>query len=348
MSIKYTYSIVSLMLVLFVCSCKGESHPEHPWEWNDEEEQKELNPDIVKAGWTAVTDLGKLPNYIRVYKSPSQLEGTNVVAYIAVSDMNKATFEVLGEVGYSKEAEGYAGNTLKTPSEFFDESKCPIVINAGLFYGAQKAGKQFYYSQNLVIRNGQMLAPNQNYYSKDWVTLWYPTLGAFCQMKDGTFQTVWTYFTNDNKNYYYPKPAPNDIKKEPLQVPSSTFPEGGKELEATVAIGGVTVLLHGGDIKNTYVEEMLDVAAASNQPRTAIGITTDKKMILFVCEGRNMTSGVPGLPTLKVANIMKSLGCTEALNLDGGGSSCMLVNGKETIKGSDGKQRKVLTAIGIK
>ncbi|WP_374693658.1 hypothetical protein [Bacteroides faecis] len=26
----------------------------------------------------------------------------------------------------------------------------------------------------------------------------------------------------------------------------------------------------------------------------------------------------------------------------------MLVNGKETIKGSDGKQRKVLTAVGIK
>ena len=77
-------------------------------------------------------------------------------------------------------------------------------------------------------------------------------------------------------------------------------------------------------------------------------ITTNKKMIIFVCEGRNMTEGVAGLTTANVAKVMKDLGCTEALNLDGGGSSCMLVNGKETIKGSDGKQRKVLTAVGIK
>ncbi len=32
---------------------------------------------------------------------------------------------------------------------------------------------------------------------------------------------------------------------------------------------------------------------------------------------------------------MADLGCVEALNLDGGGSSCVLVNGKETIQVSD-------------
>lgn len=41
-------------------------------------------------------------------------------------------------------------------------------------------------------------------------------------------------------------------------------------------IGDVTVLLRAGEIKNTYVEEMLDISAASNQPRTAIGIATEK------------------------------------------------------------------------
>ena len=179
-------------------------------------------------------------------------------------------------------------------------------------------------------------------------TMWYPTLGAFCQMKNGTFQTTWTYLASDGINYCYPAPADNDINKTPLQAPSSAFPNGAKVLEATTGIGGVTVLLRAGEVKNTYVEEMLDISATSNQPRTAIGITTDKKMIIFVCEGRNMTEGVAGLTTANVAKVMKDLGCTEALNLDGGGSSCMLVNGKETIKGSDGNQRKVLTAVGIK
>ncbi|MCS3070087.1 hypothetical protein NXU94_24265 [Bacteroides faecis] len=37
-------------------------------------------------------------------------------------------------------------------------------------------------------------------------------------------------------------------------------------MEATTGIGGVTVLLRGGEIKNTYVQEMLNISAASNQP----------------------------------------------------------------------------------
>ena len=80
-----------------------------------------------------------------------------------------------------------------------------------------------------------------------------------------------------------------------------------KALEATTGIGGVTVLLRAGEIKNTYVEEMLDISAASNQPRTAIGITTNKKMIIFVCEGRNMTEGLAVLIIANVANAMKTI-----------------------------------------
>jgi exopolysaccharide biosynthesis protein len=34
--------------------------------------------------------------------------------------------------------------------------------------------------------------------------------------------------------------------------------------------------------------------------------------------------------------------------LDGGGSSCMLVNGRETIKPSDGTQRAVTSAVVLK
>src|SRR5690606_15604053 len=114
--------------------------------------------------------------------------------------------------------------------------------------------------------------------------------------------------------------------KTPLQIPSATFPETAAVLNAKTAIGGIGVLVKNGEIKNTYIEEMLDVSSTSNQPRTAIGITADKKMVLFVCEGRNVTAGVAGLTTGDVANVMKSLGCVEALNLDGGGSSGMLVN----------------------
>ncbi|MCS2866340.1 phosphodiester glycosidase family protein [Bacteroides thetaiotaomicron] len=55
-------------------------------------------------------------------------------------------------------------------------------------------------------------------------------------------------------------------------------------------------------------------------------------MIIFVCEGRNMTEGVAGLTTANVAKVMKDVGCTEALNLDGGGSSCMWSMAKKPLK----------------
>ena len=90
------------------------------------------------------------------------------------------------------------------------------------------------------------------------------------------------------------------------------------------------------------------ISPDSNQPRTAIGVTADNKMVFFVCEGREMTTGVKGLTTEDVANVLLDLGCVEAINLDGGGSSCMLVNGKETIKGSDGSQRSVASTVMLK
>ena len=76
--------------------------------------------------------------------------------------------------------------------------------------------------------------------------------------------------------------------------------------------------------------------------------TADGLLVLFVCEGREMTEGVPGYSTEDVANILLAFGCKEALNLDGGGSTCLLVNGLETIKPSDGQQRSVGNCIYIK
>lgn len=175
MLIKRLYFIATALLAFSICSC-GESYPDHPWEWDQETEEEESNPDIVSQGWTTADNFGSLPDYIHIYKSPENLAGKKAIAYIAVADMSKAKFEVLGDIAFSQEANGYGGKSIHTPSEFYESSKAPVVINGGLFF--YSAG--FYYSQNLVIREGQLLAPNQNYYSKDWVTMWYPTLGAFC------------------------------------------------------------------------------------------------------------------------------------------------------------------------
>ena len=110
------------------------------------------------------------------------------------------------------------------------------------------------------------------------------------------------------------------------------------------------MLLKDGELINSYEAELFlsDVGCTASNPRTAIGVTSDGHLVLFVCEGRNQTEGVAGFTTAEVAAIMKDLGCKDAINLDGGGSSCMLVCGKETIKVSDGEQRAVACTIMLK
>ena len=61
-------------------------------------------------------------------------------------------------------------------------------------------------------------------------------------------------------------------------------------------------------------------------PRTAIGYTKDNDLILVTADGREGSS--VGLTLTELAGFMKSLGCTNAINLDGGGSTVMYVNGQ--------------------
>ncbi|MPM72200.1 hypothetical protein SDC9_119173 [bioreactor metagenome] len=89
------------------------------------------------------------------------------------------------------------------------------------------------------------------------------------------------------------------------------------------------------------------VGPTVNHPRSAIGYHPSGHLVLFVCEGRNKTPNTPGLTLKEVSDILLQAGCTEAINLDGGGSSCMLINGMETIKPSDGSQRTITNAIAI-
>ena len=184
------------------------------------------------------------------------------------------------------------------------------------------------------------------------MSIYYPTKGAFILHADGRVEAAWTYFSDADHHWVYSEPARNAYGSTPLNTPSATFPVPGEVFEARTAIGAGPVLLKAGEIMNTWRYECLpgdyDVNCANPDPRTAIGVTEDGRLVLFVCEGRGMTEGVPGYSTENVARILREFGCTEAVNLDGGGSSCLLVNGFPTIQPSDGKQRAVGSCVYVK
>lgn len=315
------------------------------WPWYDE-----TDPDV----WEQVDTLGKLPDYIKVYGAAQgkKMKGRYTKAYLAVVDLNEADFHVWGLI--DPELTGsYEG--LQTPTNVFNNKGNPsIVVNGGFFYQADDGnGITKSYAASLAVENGELLSPNINYASEDWSTIYYPTRGVFVRHNDNTCEAAWTYWQDSDNHFLYQEPAANSWASEPLEVPSAIFPCPADELDAKTAIGGGPVLIKNGKIVNSYVSELFDgensgIGVNDPAPRSAIGITADNKLVLYVCEGREMTSGIPGYTTEEVAKILLSFGCIEALNLDGGGSSCMLVNGYQTILPSDGAQRPVGSCIYVK
>lgn len=78
-------------------------------------------------------------------------------------------------------------------------------------------------------------------------------------------------------------------------------------------------------------------------PRTLIGQKEDKTVVMVVVDGRTAYSR--GVNIYQSADIMFRLGCKWAFNLDGGGSSEMIVNDNIVNHPSDGRERRIGTAF---
>ncbi len=75
-------------------------------------------------------------------------------------------------------------------------------------------------------------------------------------------------------------------------------------------------------------------------PRTCIGFNADSTKVYFVViDGRSISS--TGVSLGEAAGVFLGLGAVNAVNLDGGGSSCMVVNGEVVNTPSDGSLRSV-------
>jgi exopolysaccharide biosynthesis protein len=64
----------------------------------------------------------------------------------------------------------------------------------------------------------------------------------------------------------------------------------------------------------------------NSHPRTAIGIKGRNKVVLLTVDGRAKQAA--GMTLYMLADLMVSLRCSDAVNLDGGGSTAMWINGK--------------------
>ncbi len=89
-------------------------------------------------------------------------------------------------------------------------------------------------------------------------------------------------------------------------------------------------------MRNGILEDPID----DRQPRTAIGFSSDSTKVYYVVfDGR--AAGSAGATMKECGAIFKAIGASNAVNLDGGGSSCMVVNSKIVNNVSDGVERAV-------
>jgi exopolysaccharide biosynthesis protein len=73
---------------------------------------------------------------------------------------------------------------------------------------------------------------------------------------------------------------------------------------------------------------------AQRHPRTALGAAADGSILLITVDGRQPKTSL-GMSIPELASLMAELGCVEAVNLDGGGSTTMVVRGQVANRPSD-------------
>ncbi len=208
---------------------------------------------------------------------------------------------------------------LETVPNFTERVGAIAAVNGGFFGGST--------SYSAVVYPDQVVAQNISALVRNKVT--YPVTRSFFGVDmEKTMSVDWIYHFGATVTDIYTLETPADNSPgNPSQVPQKSTGQVYDDL--LVGIGGGPSLVKQESPAITYYEEVFwesGVGLEVDNPRTAVGYTRNQHAILLVVDGRQTASQGVTLPEL--AQIMLDLGCVEAMNLDGGGSTQMAVGGQ--------------------
>ncbi|MEO8413495.1 MAG: phosphodiester glycosidase family protein [Ginsengibacter sp.] len=279
-----------------------------------------------------------LPASMHVYKSTDSIDGKPDVVYYVIADLEDKSMDFTTDTSFKRRL---------TPSAFYEKDNHPVVVVNACFFS-------FATSQNLntVIKNGNLIGYNIHSVparGKDTLTYYHSFDGAFGISKHRKADVAWLY-TDSSKKYPYASETVIASVHDSVATPSFNNLDKNNSFKIwkmQTAVGGGPVLVQNNKVQVSNNEERKFFGKAINDrhPRTAIGYTNNNKIIILVAEGRSETAS--GLTLTQEAQILKDLGCKEALNLDGGGSSCMIVNGKQTNSPSDKEGERAVPSVFI-
>jgi hypothetical protein len=301
-----------------------------------------------QLSWTKVDSLyGDLPISMHVYKTTDAIDGKANIAYYAIADLKDLS---LNFTAAAKD------KVRLTPSQYYQQNQSPLLVVNCTFFNT-KTGDNL----NTVIKDKQPVSFNiksARGSGKDSMTQ-YRIFRSAIGINDKREADV-AWLKTDSVSRVVE--ASEQVVK-PIAEPvvccelSRKFYRRQKRNEKELAhrfntwnmetaVGGGPVLMQNADTLIANNEEMMFAGKAryDKHPRTAMGYTSDGKLVVLVIQGR-FPGIADGADLKQEAMILKDLGCYEALNLDGGGSSCMLINGKETIRPSDKEGQRAVPAV---
>lgn len=256
--------------------------------------------------WEEITSQYQMPVGVKIYKGTRS--SPKLQAFYIDVDLNNKNLAVRPYIGELA--------NLKT---FTKKVGAYAAINGG-FFGSGVSFSSVIYPNEVKSQNVASLTRN----SKS-----YPVIRSlFSMKKDGNLSIDWIYHFGSTINDIYKFDAPLPYSNnDPNPKPAPQKSEGFQFNDILVGIGGAPRLIQNGQIKITYDEEIMwgtGVGLTNVDPRTAVGFTVNKHVILFVADGRQPSIS-EGLSLTEVAQVLLDLGCIEAMNLDGGGSTQMAI-----------------------
>ena len=225
----------------------------------------------------------------------------------------------------------------ESPMKMMVENQSLVLINGGFFISNNKPMRHV----GLLKTEGILNEPASQTVIKDSIR-YYTNRGAFGVKSDGSIDISWCSTKNDSI-FQWKNPFPNKlgVPYKNLNYLNSNY------WDVYEAIHAGPILIKDSKIRVSTEEEVFfSSPVAGVQPRSAVGYTNDNHLILIVIDGRQVNSR--GVYLEELAIIMKNLGCVNALNLDGGGSSVLLV--KEELMNrpyGSNSMREIMSAISI-
>lgn len=249
---------------------------------------------------------------------------------------SRVTFASTGDGGHYLSLPVSDAHKLLTPrleqtsapmADWGQQADTAAVVNGGYFHSDMPL--------SLVVAAGERLADNISAVTRN--NQLYPVLRSAFWMSDGGQAEIgWVGVDRTGGLRAFTEPMPYRRNQAAALVPPPDT--SGSVINPRWAIGGGPRLLKNGLAAITYEEEIFwgsGVELEDVRPRTAICITADDKVILYVSEGARLDA----LPQK-----LQALGCVEAMNLDGGGSSAMYVEGRAVLD----QQRAVPVVLAIR